>query len=134
MLPSWIKSKSERLCDRPTYFLAILTTSLKLASVKFCLAVWSPFSIFLASLTSSSALSKGTLPISLRYICTKSETFPLISSLTIFSSAFFRIRFSFFSLRVFSFSFSCSLANLSVSIFIISLELIILIPNLSNFS
>src|ERR1700736_2297838 len=65
MLPSWIKSRKDM--PRPMYFFAIETTSRRLASVSLCLASSSPASIALASVTSCSALSSATRPISLRY-------------------------------------------------------------------
>ena len=58
----------------PTYLFAMLTTSLRLASHKRCLASSSPASILLARLISSSAVSKATLPISFKYIRTGSST------------------------------------------------------------
>ena len=59
---------------RPTYLLAMLTTSLKFASQSILFASSSPFSILFASSISSSAVKRGTLPISLRYILTGSST------------------------------------------------------------
>jgi len=56
------------------YFLAIETTSRRLASVSLCLALSSPASIALASVTSCSALSSETRPISLRYMRTGSSS------------------------------------------------------------
>ena len=53
----------------------MLTTSLRLASASFFFASSSPSSILLASSVSSSALKRGTLPISFRYIRTGSSIF-----------------------------------------------------------
>ncbi|OGM16987.1 hypothetical protein A2V56_02495 [Candidatus Woesebacteria bacterium RBG_19FT_COMBO_42_9] len=54
------------------YFLAIDTTSLRFDSVSLSLAFFSAFSYLLASSISSSAESRGTLPISLKYCLTGS--------------------------------------------------------------
>src|SRR3990170_3010952 len=58
---------------RPTYFLAILTTRRRLASMSRRLASSSPFSIRWARSTSCSGVSRATLPISLRYMRTGSS-------------------------------------------------------------
>ena len=59
---------------RPMYFLAMLTTSRRLASVRAFLASSSPCSMSLAYSTSCSARSSATRPISLRYIRTGSSS------------------------------------------------------------
>ena len=69
--PSWIKSRNN--IPRPTYLFAILTTSLKLASAKRFFASSSPSAILFASSISSSALKRGTFPISFKYIRTGSS-------------------------------------------------------------
>ena len=50
------------------YFLAILTTKRRFASVSFLRAATSPLVMRLANSTSSGPLSKDTLPISRKYI------------------------------------------------------------------
>ena len=59
---------------RPMYFLAMLTTSRRLASVRAFLASSSPCSMSLAYSTSCSARSSATRPISFRYIRTGSSS------------------------------------------------------------
>ena len=132
--PSCIRSRNS--IPLPTYLLAMLTTSLRLASQSFFFASSSPFSIFLASSISSSAESRGTLPISLRYILTGSSTviplgseasrstFP--SSITISSSC---SRSSTSRLRS-----SASSGSISVSSFLISISDSISIPMFIIFS
>ena len=69
--PSCIRSRNERPLLR--YLRAMLTTSLRFDSQSFFLASSSPCSILMASSRSSSAVSRGTLPISLKYILTGSS-------------------------------------------------------------
>ena len=57
---------------RPTYLLAMLTTSLKFASAKRDLAISSPCSIRFANSISSCALRRLTRPISFKYMRTGS--------------------------------------------------------------
>src|SRR6266568_2478902 len=87
MLPSWIRSRKDM--PRPMYFFAIETTRRRFASVSLCLASSSPASIALARVTSCSALSSATRPISLRYIRTgsSSETESIASIVAIRSSS-----------------------------------------------
>src|SRR5579864_1898456 len=97
MLPSWIRSR--KLIPRPMYFLAIETTRRRLASVSLCLLSSSPASMALARVTSCSALSKATRPISLRYIRTGSsrETESITSTAAIRSSSISTISSKSFS-------------------------------------
>ena len=64
--------RSRKGSPRPTWRLAMDTTSRRLASVSLLLASMSPRSMRLASDTSSAAVSSGTLPISVRYMRTGS--------------------------------------------------------------
>jgi hypothetical protein len=57
MIPSWIRSSSER--PWPWYFLAIETTSRRLELIMRSFAALSPRSIAFASSTSSAAVSSG---------------------------------------------------------------------------
>ena len=65
IFPSWIRSRSGS--PLPTYFLAILTTSLRLASISSFLASGSPSLIRLAIFCSSSMVSRRTCPIVFKY-------------------------------------------------------------------
>ena len=71
IFPSWIRSRNG--IPRPTYFLAMLTTRRRLASVSCFFASSSPASTRFASSTSCSVVSSGTFPISFRYIRTGSS-------------------------------------------------------------
>ena len=84
--PSWIRSRKSM--PLPTYLFAIETTSLRFASASAFFASSSPFSIRFASSISSSAVRRGTLPISLRYIRTGSSmlTPSTSESMSIFST------------------------------------------------
>src|SRR5215217_8667279 len=68
--PSWIRSRNET--PRLRYFLAMETTSLRLASTSLSLDLLHPRAMPLASLISSAWVSNGTLPISARYILIES--------------------------------------------------------------
>ncbi len=85
----------------PANFFAIDTTSRRLASIRRFSASRSPFSLRFASSTSSSEVSSGTLPISLRYICIESMAARLARSILALSWACLDSRFftSFLSLR-----------------------------------
>ena len=63
-MPSWIRSSS--VSSEPWYFLAIETTSRRLALIMRSLALRSPRSIRLESSISSSGVSSRWRPISLR--------------------------------------------------------------------
>ena len=116
--PSWIRSKKS--IPRPTYRLAILTTRRRLASASLFLALSSPSDILLARSISSSALKRGTFPISFKYIRTGSSilipsgTDRSIFSISTSSSSSARIRSSISASR------SSSLPIRSTSIFIAS--------------
>jgi hypothetical protein len=71
MLPSWIRSSSVR--PRPVCRFAIDTTSRRLASINEFLADMSFISIRFDSRTSSSRVSRGTLPMLRRYSRTASS-------------------------------------------------------------
>ena len=66
-------TKSRKLIPRPVYLLAIETTKRRLASINLCLAYSSPSCFFMARAYSSSAVRRGTVPISFRYILTGSS-------------------------------------------------------------
>ena len=92
MFPSWIKSKNS--IPLPTYFFAILTTNLKFDSANFCLASSSPSITFFANSNSSSKLSNGIFPISLKYILTGSSTLIPSKFIVLISSTFMSSTFS----------------------------------------
>src|SRR5215212_6784761 len=69
-LPSWMRSRKDT--PRLRYFLAMETTSLRLASTRRSLDLVQPRAMPLASRISSAWVSSGTLPISARYILMES--------------------------------------------------------------
>jgi hypothetical protein len=71
MFPSWMRSRNDM--PRPMYFLAMLTTRRRFASVSWRRASSSPCSIAIAYSTSCSLRSRGTRPISRRYMRTGSS-------------------------------------------------------------
>ena len=116
-MPSWMRSS--RSSPRPMYFLAILTTRRILASARASLAALSPFSILLASDTSSSAVMSDILPISRKYKRTESSAISLIlASLVAFStssSGSVSQSLSFWSVTSMPLSMSCEYKSSSKS-------------------
>src|SRR5919202_1696613 len=87
MIPSWIRSSSDRPC--PWYFFAIETTRRRFELTIRSFASLSPRSTRFASSTSSAAVSSGYRPASLRKSCSASVVAVARSPLTYVVDAVF---------------------------------------------
>lgn len=105
--------RSRKSIPRPTYFFAMLTTSLRFDSTRIFLASASPASILFASCTSLGADKSFTLPISFKYILTGSLTEDFMVRSSFFFNKTFRFDTFLAGVTVFSFLSIISISSLS---------------------